>query len=78
MRFPLVYSKRKAVPNLTQVQNDVLNSVTEEKVSSYPPLHVQTVETENKDLDLPIAIRKGTKECIKRPLYPLSHYVSLK
>ena len=28
------------------------------------------------DLDLPIALRKGTRECTKRPLYPLSHFVS--
>ena len=25
--------------------------------------------------DLPIAIRKGTRECTKHPLYPLSHFV---
>jgi len=29
------------------------------------------------DSHLPIAVRKGTRECTKRPLYPLSHYVSL-
>lgn len=29
-------------------------------------------------LDLPMAVRKGTRECTKRPLYPLSNYVSLK
>ena len=28
------------------------------------------------DHDLPIALRKGTCECRKRPLYPLSHFVS--
>ena len=28
------------------------------------------------DHDLPIALRKGTRECTKRPLYPLSHFVS--
>ncbi|RDX95418.1 hypothetical protein CR513_22064, partial [Mucuna pruriens] len=28
------------------------------------------------ELDLPIAIRKGTRQCTKRLLYPLSHYVS--
>ena len=47
------------------------------------PLHTQPSETfidstDNLDLDLPIAIIKGTKECTNRPLYPLSHYVSLK
>ena len=28
------------------------------------------------DHDLPIALRKRTRECTKRPLYPLSHFVS--
>ena len=28
------------------------------------------------DHDVPIALRKGTRECTKRPLYPLSHFVS--
>ena len=26
------------------------------------------------DHDLPIALRKGTRECTKRPLYPWSHF----
>ena len=52
-------------------------------IRSYPPLHTQPSETsidssDNLDLDLPIAVRKGTRECTNRPLYPLSHYVSLK
>ncbi|RVW75289.1 Retrovirus-related Pol polyprotein from transposon RE1 [Vitis vinifera] len=50
---------------------------------SDPPLHTQPGETftdsiDNLDLDLPIAVRKGTRECTNRPLYLLSHYVSLK
>ena len=32
---------------------------------------------ENK-LDLPIALRKGTRECTRRPLYPLSNFASYK
>jgi len=28
------------------------------------------------DLDLPIAVRKGTRTCTKYHLYPLSHFVS--
>ena len=52
-------------------------------VRSDPPLHTQPGETsidltDNLDLDLPIAVRKGTRECTNRPLYSLSHYVSLK
>ena len=30
----------------------------------------------NLDHDLPIAWRKGTRECTKKPLYPLSYFVS--
>ena len=30
------------------------------------------------DLDLPIALRKGTRKSTKRPLYPLSNYLSFK
>ena len=30
------------------------------------------------ELDLPIALRKGTRECTRRPLYPLSNFVSYK
>ena len=57
-----------------------MNEIT---VRSDPPLHTQPGETcidsiDNRDLDLPIVVRKGTGECTNRPLYPLSHYVSLK
>ena len=32
--------------------------------------------TPNLDHDIPITLRKGTRECTKRPLYTLSHFVS--
>ena len=35
-----------------------------------------TLNTPN-DLDLPIAIRKGTRKCTKQPLYPLSNCFAL-
>ncbi|KAJ9680557.1 hypothetical protein PVL29_019775 [Vitis rotundifolia] len=78
-----VYSREKVIPKQKQVQesnSDLGNEIT---VRSDPPLHTQpgensTDSTDNLDLDLPIAVRKGTKECTNRPLYPLSHYVSLK
>ena len=47
-------------------------------VSSNPSLHIQSIETPYRDLALPIALRKGTRECTKRPLYPISHYALLK
>ncbi|RVW96045.1 Retrovirus-related Pol polyprotein from transposon RE1 [Vitis vinifera] len=82
-QFPKVYSREKAIPEQKQVQesnSDLGNQIT---VRSDPPLHTQPGETstdsiDNLDLDLPIAVRKGTRECTNRPLYPLSHYVSLK
>ena len=80
-RFSQVYSRRKAVPELTQVQESNSESGNEITVRSDPPLPTQSVETSADiigTLDLPIAVRKGTRECTKRPLYPLSHYVSLK
>ncbi|PON79236.1 hypothetical protein PanWU01x14_013520 [Parasponia andersonii] len=64
MRFPKVYSRKKVVPDLTQVQNDFLSHVTEDEVcSDLSP--IQSVEIEIRDLDLPIAIRKSTRECTK-------------
>ncbi|RVW27716.1 Retrovirus-related Pol polyprotein from transposon RE1 [Vitis vinifera] len=82
-QFPKVYSREKVIPEQKQVQesnSDLGNEIT---VRSDPPLHTQpgetsTDSTDNLDLDLPIAVRKGTRECTNRPLYPLSHYVSLK
>ena len=50
---------------------------------STEPSHVNEVTileqnpAPNLDHDLPIALRKGTRECTKGPLYPLSHFVSL-
>lgn len=76
-RFPQVYSRRKAAPLLTQVQDS--NPASGDTVSPEPSSPLQSVEVldETKcDLDLPIALRKGTRECTNRPLYPLSHYVS--
>ena len=64
-RFPQVYSRNKVVPKLTQVQHNASNLVTEEKVSSNSPLQTQSIKTESQDLDLPIAVRKGTQECTK-------------
>ncbi|RVW96204.1 Retrovirus-related Pol polyprotein from transposon RE1 [Vitis vinifera] len=86
-QFPKVYSREKAISEQKQVQesnSDLGNEIT---VRSNPPLYTQSGETstdsiDNLDLDLnldlPITVRKGTRECTNQPLYPLSHYVSLK
>ncbi|KAL6331497.1 hypothetical protein AAG906_011437 [Vitis piasezkii] len=68
MLFPQVHSRKTAIPDLTQVQNDVPSPANEDMVSSNPSLHIQSVETPTRDLDLPIALRKGTREYTKRPL----------
>ena len=67
-----VYSRKKvAVPRLIQVQESEPTSGNEVTISHLP----SQIESE---LELPIAIRKGTRECTKRSLYPLSHVVSFK
>ncbi|KAL6348574.1 hypothetical protein AAG906_016088 [Vitis piasezkii] len=84
--FPKVYSREKVIPEQKQVQESNSDVGNETTVRSNPPLHTQLGETSTDstndslpiNLDLPIAVRKGTKECTNRPLYPLSHYVSLK
>ncbi|KAJ9700985.1 hypothetical protein PVL29_006355 [Vitis rotundifolia] len=84
-QVPKVYSREKVIPEQKQVQESNSNPGNEIMVRSDSPLHTQLGETSTDstdnldlDLDLPIAVRKGTKECTNRPLYPLSHYVSLK
>ena len=68
-QFPKVYSREKTILESKQVQesdSDLGNEIT---VRSDPPLHTQPSETsidstDNLDLYLPIALRKGTRECI--------------
>ena len=78
-----MYSREKVIPEEKHVQESNSDPENEITVRSDPLLHTQpgetsTDSTDNLDLDLPITVRKGTKECTNRPLYPLSHYVSLK
>ncbi|WVZ03714.1 hypothetical protein V8G54_024520, partial [Vigna mungo] len=61
-----VYTKRKKIPDMMQVH---------ESNPSSAPENEEIPELEN-EIDLPIAIRKGTRNCTKKPLYPLSNYVS--
>ncbi|KAJ9674605.1 hypothetical protein PVL29_023880 [Vitis rotundifolia] len=82
-QVPKVYSREKVIPKQKQVQKSNSDPGNEITIRSDSFLHTQpgetsTDSTNNLDLDLPIAIRKGTRECTNRPLYPLSHYVSLK
>ena len=73
-QFPKVYSREKVIPEQKQVQESNSNIGNEITVRLDPPLHTQpgetsTDSTDNVDLDLPIAVRKGTRECTNRPLY---------
>ncbi|KAJ9688914.1 hypothetical protein PVL29_014528 [Vitis rotundifolia] len=82
-QVPKVYSREKVIPKQKQVQESNSDPGNEITVRSDPHLHTQpgetsTDSTDNLDLDLPIVIRKDTRECTNRPLYPLSHYVSFK
>ena len=75
--------RKNVILEQKQAQESNSNPGNEITVRLDPPLHTQlgetsTYSTNNLDLDLPIAVRKCTKECTNRPLYPLSHYVSLK
>ncbi|RVX18808.1 hypothetical protein CK203_006873 [Vitis vinifera] len=65
---PKVYSREKVIPEQKHVQESNSDPRNEITVRSDPPLHTQpgetsTDSTDNLDLDLPIAVRKGTREC---------------
>ena len=67
-QFPKDYAREKVILEPKQVQesdSDLENEIT---VRSDPPLHAQPGETSidstnNLDLDLPIAVKKGIREC---------------
>ncbi|KAJ1381714.1 gag-polypeptide of LTR copia-type [Sesbania bispinosa] len=72
----LVYSRKtKAIPGSNHVQES--NSTPQKEVTIFSPVVQVEIETQN-DLDLPIAIRKGTRKCTKQPLYPLKITCPLK
>ena len=69
-RFDQVYARRR----------DPMATTRQESSTKPSPVNEVTILEQNStpilDHDLPIAFRKGTRECTKRPLYPLSHFVS--
>ena len=70
-----VYLRNKvAVSRLIQVQESELASENEVTIS-HPPLQTASKLQSTKPLDhnLLIALKKGTRECTKHPLYPLYH-----
>jgi len=79
----LVYSRRqKAIPKSIHVQES--NSLLQEVIASNPINSNNSNEFVlnnskahvDQNLDLPIALRKGTRTCTKLPLYPLSNFLS--
>ena len=77
VRFDKVFSRKKTiVPESVQVQDFNPNSENEVTISN-PSLQFE-FHVNNDDQDLPIAIRKGIRECPNRPLYPLTHFLSFK
>jgi len=79
----LVYSRReKAIPKSIHVQES--NPLLQEVITSNPinsnnsnEFVLNNSEAQvDQNLDLPIALRKGTRTCTKQPLYPLSNFLS--
>jgi len=70
--------KRDPIKTLRQEQFTELTPGNEVTICE-PNLNTSPVDSpSNSDLDLPIAVRKQNRECSKRPLYPLSHFVTFK
>ena len=83
----LVYTRKtKAIPEYVHVQqsNPTLFEVTTptELTSDFPNTHAEEPEFSStplfEDLDIPIAIRKESRKCTTKPLYPLVNYLSFK
>ena len=75
-----VYSRKKVtIPKRIQVQEFELASGNEETVS-HPSSQTKSKLQSKKSIDqnLPIPIKKRTRERTKPPLYPLSHVMSFK
>ena len=71
----VVYSKKKAtITEPMQVQELKPTTSYEVNDPSFPKISPNFVDPS--DLNLPIAIRKGTRTCTQHPLYPLSLFVS--
>ncbi|KAL6318341.1 hypothetical protein AAG906_039433 [Vitis piasezkii] len=68
LTFLMSQPMEKAIPEQKYVQESNSDPGNEITLRSDPPLHTQpgetsTNSTDNLDLDLPIAIRRGTREC---------------
>ena len=74
-RPTLVYSRKKAtIIELVQVQESESTTSYEVNDAFSPTISPDFIYIS--DLNLPIAIRKGTRTCTQHLLYPLSHFMS--
>ena len=85
----IVYSRKKATQRNIVSQNNIqqgqeskpdplvqnTNIDAETLIENTADME-STSQPESSDLSQPIALRKGTRECRNRPLYPLSNYIS--
>lgn len=76
VKFNKAYSKKKkTIPEPVQVQESNLDAKNEVTISN-SALQVQIqFHVNDENLYLFITIRKGTRECKKRLLYPLVHFL---
>ena len=73
-----VFTRKMHVPKPMQVQESNSNPSNEVTISN-PPLQDEIeFHVVNDDQDLPIAIRKGTRESTKRPSYPLALFCHIR
>lgn len=75
MRFMQVNSRRRNLnPSPKRIQDSRRNPQNKVNTVAEPEISSQLTH----DLDIPIAIRKDTRECTKHPLYPLAKFVLFK
>lgn len=67
-----------SVPDFKHVRDPNPDSENEVTLSNFP-LHGKTESfVNNNNQNLPVAVRKGNREYIKQPLYPLANFISFK
>ena len=75
---PLLHYSRRKAPIVQPMQIQELESAPGNEVitQTEPSQEIVSDFHEDNEPNLPIALRKGTKKCTQRPLYPLSHFMS--
>jgi len=73
-RFLHIYSRRNNPKPKPRLHLSSVLTLGNEVISIDSSSNVDSMT----DINLPIALRKGIRECTKHPLYPISHFVSFK